>query len=330
MSKSRGGVSSMSMGGGSSGGGRRGSSFMGAQYDIAEEAKVCKNTSQISLKQAAKDHECYWKSHDANPHEIIFDFGRKISLTTMDIGLLGCDTVHDHISYNPKCVAVSYCQDAEFDPSANRALWLPAKRIFCPREVEELEVSWRCEEPARFWKLELQMAWEKAPHMIIKSMKMLAEDAGARPKNSDLKTMSKEQTSKLTRLSMEFDMDKNLSEDIIKVRALARKYGVTVDDAEMLRKKFNLFDADGSGFIDKDEFKQVLQAFMGQKNEISKERFDSYWRDVDQDNSGEVDFEEFLAWYQVTVKTGGLSPEGFYATFGMQRLGRIAQAYDDE
>jgi len=114
------------------------------------------------------------------------------------------------------------------------------------------------------------------------------------------------------------------------VRALAKKYGVPVDDAEMLRDKFKIFDEDESGYIDKGEFKKVLTAFMGPKAEISKERFDAYWRDVDQDNSGEVDFEEFLAWYQVTVKTGGLSPEGFYATFGVQRLGRIAAGDNDE
>ncbi|CAD7949312.1 unnamed protein product [Amoebophrya sp. A120] len=317
-------------GGGDAGaqGGRRGSSFMGAMYDIGEDAKILKNTSEITLKQAAKDHDCYWKSHDAKPHEIIYDFGRKVSLTSIQFTLLGCDTVQDDISYNPKCVSVSYTQENELGPDA-RCSWLPAKRVFCPKENEDLEVSWRCEEPARYWRVEFQLAWEKAPHMIISACKLMAEDAGARPKNSDLKVMSKEQTSKLTKMAQEFDMEKNLPPEIIEVRALAKKVGVSVDDAEMLRAKFNEFDVDGSGFIDKDEFKGVLKAFMGSRNEISKERFDAYWRDVDQDNSGEVDFEEFLKWYQVTVKTGGLSPEGFYATFGLQRLGRIAAAEAD-
>ena len=54
--------------------------------------------------------------------------------------------------------------------------------------------------------------------MMIKGMKMLAEDAGGRPKNSDLKTMSKEQTSKLTKMTNEFDMEKNLSRDVIEVQ----------------------------------------------------------------------------------------------------------------
>ena len=57
----------------------------------------------------------------------------------MELALMGCDTVHDNISYNPKCVSVSYSQDSDFDPDGKGG-WLPAKRVFCPMEVEELEV----------------------------------------------------------------------------------------------------------------------------------------------------------------------------------------------
>eukprot|EP00392_Amoebophrya_sp_AT5.2_P011221 g11296.t1 len=308
------------------GGGRRMSSMMGNQHDVTEECKIFKNTSNITIKQAQKDHDCYWKSHNKEcPHEIIYDFVQKVHLTAIKMELLGCDTVNDDVSYNPKCVCVSYTQAADLDASG-AGNWLPVKRAFCPQEAEELEITWICEESARFWKVEFQLAWPNAACVIVKQCKLLAEDPGGRPRNTDLRVMSREQGSQLARMAQEFDMEKNLSPELIEVRALAKKHGVSVDDAEMLRKRFDQFDADKSGVIDKEEFKGVLAAFMGNRNTITPERFDSYWRDVDSDNSGEVDFEEFLSWYQNTVKQNGLTPEGFYATFGVQRLGRIAAA----
>jgi len=133
------------------------------------------------------------------------------------------------------------------------------------------------------------------------------------------------QSMKLGRMATEFDMSRNLSEAQRAVRDMARVVGVSVDEAENLKKKFDHFDEDGSGNIDKNEFIQVLRSFTGSKTEISKERFDCYWRDVDSDSSGEVDFEEFLMWYQTVVRGGGLSPEAFYATFGIQRLGLMSE-----
>ena len=44
------------------------------------------------------------------------------------------------------------------------------------------------------------------------------------------------------------------------------------------------------------------------------------------DQSGEVDFGEFLQWYQNIVKTNALNPEAFYATFGVKRLSNAGAA----
>lgn len=55
------------------------SSMMGNQHDVTEECKIFKNTSNITIKQAQKDHDCYWKSHNKEcPHEIIYDFVQKV------------------------------------------------------------------------------------------------------------------------------------------------------------------------------------------------------------------------------------------------------------
>ena len=60
---------------------------------------------------------------------------------------------------------------------------------------------------------------------------------------------------------------------------------------KLLRKVLARADADGSGELDADELKLVLQA-MGQKNPD----MDAVMKEVDADGSGEVDKEEFEAW----------------------------------
>lgn len=83
------------------------------------------------------------------------------------------------------------------------------------------------------------------------------------------------------------------------IRQLARDCGMALPDVEKLKKMFDLYDADGSGCIDKEEFKTVVCTMMNVKDprDISKFMLDRYWREVDTDGSGEVEFEEFLKWY---------------------------------
>ena len=60
---------------------------------------------------------------------------------------------------------------------------------------------------------------------------------------------------------------------------------------KLFRKVWARADADGSGELDADELKLVLQA-MGQKNPD----MDAIMKEVDTDGSGEVDKEEFEKW----------------------------------
>ena len=68
---------------------------------------------------------------------------------------------------------------------------------------------------------------------------------------------------------------------------------------------------------------------MKNPSDIPKERFNHYWREVDHDQSGEIDFEEFLVWYQNIVKAGSLNPQSFYATFGVGRLSTLNKRYQE-
>ena len=58
--------------------------------------------------------------------------------------------------------------------------------------------------------------------------------------------------------------------------------------AENLRVKFDKYDEDASGQISKDEFSKILAELIKVKTpgDIPQERFNHYWREVDQDQSG--------------------------------------------
>ena len=66
---------------------------------------------------------------------------------------------------------------------------------------------------------------------------------------------------------------------------------LSVEEIESCRQAFNTFDKDGSGTIDANELKATLEA-LGQ-NPTAEEIF-LMISEVDEDNSGEIEFAEFL------------------------------------
>ncbi|KAL7553152.1 hypothetical protein ACHAWF_018054, partial [Thalassiosira exigua] len=81
------------------------------------------------------------------------------------------------------------------------------------------------------------------------------------------------------------------------VRGIARN--ITISETagmvspEELKKEFDHIDADGGGTISKDELKMFVSS--GKVDEISDKDFEALWCAIDIDNSGEVDFVEFLS-----------------------------------
>eukprot|EP00944_MAST-04C_sp_MAST-4C-sp1_P000949 g949.t1 len=61
-----------------------------------------------------------------------------------------------------------------------------------------------------------------------------------------------------------------------------------------LRETFDMFDLDGSGLIDRGEFKSVVDA-MGEP--FTQEELDAAFAEMDEDGSGEVDYGEFKNWW---------------------------------
>lgn len=87
------------------------------------------------------------------------------------------------------------------------------------------------------------------------------------------------------------------------LRKLARDYKVPFDDIEMLKALYDRYDEDGSGGIDLNEFRQVLIELHANNNAGVKsagpndKTIKRYFTEVDKDESGTVEFEEFLEWF---------------------------------
>merc|ERR1711879_21818 len=73
----------------------------------------------------------------------------------------------------------------------------------------------------------------------------------------------------------------------------------TKENDKMLKKKFEEYDTDGSGQIDKDELKVLLTKVVGEAP--SDEEVDKMMKSVDSSGDGKVDFKEFCGIYDKAI-----------------------------
>jgi hypothetical protein len=80
---------------------------------------------------------------------------------------------------------------------------------------------------------------------------------------------------------------------------IANENEVPPQTIDKLRKRFDEFDTDGSGYIDFEEFAVMFCKLLKVKDpsHFSAQRMKRFWQEVDVDGSGEVDFQEFCTWY---------------------------------
>lgn len=90
------------------------------------------------------------------------------------------------------------------------------------------------------------------------------------------------------------------------LRKLAREYRVNYDDIDGIKAVYDSFDSDGSGSIDANEFRQVLvelvtkgpKATLRDVHAAPSERVTQrYFKEVDKNGNGIIDFVEFLTWF---------------------------------
>ena len=88
-----------------------------------------------------------------------------------------------------------------------------------------------------------------------------------------------------------------LAEQYDKLQNLAdNKELVGKDKIEMMRRAFKSYDKDGNGVLDRDEIIDLLTSHFkeqGIKKKPTNKDVDEFFGALDEDHSGEVDFEEF-------------------------------------
>ena len=70
---------------------------------------------------------------------------------------------------------------------------------------------------------------------------------------------------------------------------------LTTDDMKKVKAHFDYFDEDSNGILDLDEFRLLFKAL---EPDAKRTEADSGFAAIDVDTSGEIDFAEFLEWWQ--------------------------------
>eukprot|EP01052_Picozoa_sp_SAG31_P005815 SAG31_NODE_261_length_18904_cov_115.315554_4_plen_2049_part_00 len=81
------------------------------------------------------------------------------------------------------------------------------------------------------------------------------------------------------------------------VQAMQREREAEEERSMMLKSTFEAFDGDGNGVLDRAEFKRMAKAI---KLDANAKELEAYFKEIDQDKSGEIDFAEFVVWYATT------------------------------
>eukprot|EP00930_Biecheleria_cincta_P053457 TRINITY_DN3896_c0_g1_i1.p1 TRINITY_DN3896_c0_g1~~TRINITY_DN3896_c0_g1_i1.p1 ORF type:complete len:706 (+),score=120.61 TRINITY_DN3896_c0_g1_i1:66-2183(+) len=107
-----------------------------------------------------------------------------------------------------------------------------------------------------------------------------------------------------------FTEDLLLSDDERFVRRIARRFNVPLLEVEKVKGHFDSFDTDGSGHIEECEFNMLLGKLLNltDTDALPQSRIKSFWRELDDDNSGSVEFHEFIPWYLGYFGGYGASP----------------------
>jgi len=80
---------------------------------------------------------------------------------------------------------------------------------------------------------------------------------------------------------------------------IAKEHGISPVAVEKIKTTFDGFDLNHSGEIDFGEFESMMAQLMGvtHSSELPGDRMLRFWKEVDRDGGGSIDFSEFAGWY---------------------------------
>lgn len=117
---------------------------------------------------------------------------------------------------------------------------------------------------------------------------------------------------------------------------LSDKYNLGVKEVQDAFYFYQKYDIDGSGTIDRQEFECIIMEIFGAKDKtvMSSSRLEAFWKDVDYNGDGAVDFPEFLDWcvrYSLPFITGEVDDLHCMASAVYQKLGthRLRNLFGD-
>lgn len=164
-----------------------------------------------------------------------------------------------------------------------------------------------------------EVAAARAESLIGKSWKTLDKDnSGAVDFSEFLEWFS----------SSCFEEDVLLTEQERRLRSTAKAFGIDPATVDKVKRVFDDFDSDKSGTVDLLEFTNILHKTLQvpRNLELPASRVKAYWREVDTDESGKVEFEEYLAWWlkYISRSSAGVS---MYSIRNMENMVLDPPAY---
>jgi len=112
-------------------------------------------------------------------------------------------------------------------------------------------------------------------------------------------------TSSKNKLPLDFLKDlfdeKMVDPDERKLREIAKKHKIGLLDADSIMDSFKKYDTDGSGEIDKQEFRELVRDLLlvgkAKHCDLAESVVDQFWVQADTERAGAIGFEGFLVWF---------------------------------
>ena len=92
-------------------------------------------------------------------------------------------------------------------------------------------------------------------------------------------------------------------------------------DVAQVRKAFAVFDIDGSGGLDVDEFRQVLVGDTDGGDPLTEEEVERVFASVDTNSNGRIEVDEWITWFQRRTTTDRNVGSGASSNAGGQDVG---------
>jgi len=108
----------------------------------------------------------------------------------------------------------------------------------------------------------------------------------------------------------------NLTKTEKECRAIAVQYGLPTCDAESVKRLFDKFDTDVSGYLCLDEFREFVNGLLGRRFDsrkyepVPESRILLYYQECDLNGSGHVEFDEFVKFYVTHFDSNDSDPGG--------------------